>query len=144
MAKNKKPTEKEIEAEIAKLREMEPHILPRTIFGDSNRDAIAAAINVLERRWTEHDIYDEYPYATGEEDVDEVRENVHSAALEAAEWLAGENETQAPSVDWESLDERKRKKEVKDESAKETRVRPVSKRSTVRRRSSAGSKRKRR
>jgi len=117
MAKKKKvkppvikvPSAPQIIAEIKKLEEMKPHVLKASIFGDNHHEAIEAVINVLERRWTTDDVYDEYPYATGEEDVEEVRENIHSAAVHAAEWMAGDGDGSTPSSNYAELDQRKKK-----------------------------------
>lgn len=89
-------TQKEIQAEIKKLEEMEPRVRRFTAFGDDNHAAIDAQLEVLKGdvegeefedkiesgEWTEHD-----------------RDN----AQQALDWLEERPEQHAPSEDWTEL-----------------------------------------
>lgn len=99
----KPPTAKEIAAEIAKLREMKPTVLRASMFGDNHHDAIDAQVEVLEQRMSEDEVFDKYPFGDEGEGEDDVAENVHNAARDAALWLAGESDDGNPSKNWESL-----------------------------------------
>lgn len=72
-------TQQEIEAEKEHLREVMPTVRHFSAFGDDNRKAIQAQIDVLENDYTDDEIYDEW-------------ENDQSRldnALEARAWLDG-------------------------------------------------------
>ncbi len=66
-----------------------------TMFRDSNDDAIAAQIEVLEERHTDD-------YCTDQEDSEEWTEHVATHAREAANWLAGDTEDK-PADGWKGL-----------------------------------------
>ena len=91
-------TPKQIEAEIAKLKQLRPLIPSRTFFGDSNLEKINAEIEVLEEDMEENEIYDKF----------EDRENpdsscdLVSAAHYAWQWLRGE-EKESMSSQWKPL-----------------------------------------
>ena len=86
-------TGKEIAAEIAKLKKMKPDVRKTSMFGDNHHDAIDAQVDVLERKLTLDQCWDEFA---------DDRENVQSAANEAAEWLAGLTDD-LPSAGWKEL-----------------------------------------
>lgn len=96
----KKPTEKQIKAEIEKLKKMKPNVRPYSMFGDDHHRAIEAEIVVLEERLTEpDDVRDRFEFAP---------ENVRDHAEIAAQWLQGEYEgfdekDKCPSDSWKSL-----------------------------------------
>ncbi|MEI8289551.1 MAG: hypothetical protein WCH99_08750 [Verrucomicrobiota bacterium] len=91
----KAPTRKEIEVEIAALKEIKPKIKQFSYFGDDNHAAIDAQISVLELE-------------TSNEEIDEKRDSGewsnHEAdsAIHALEWMDGD-ESEAPSVGWKPL-----------------------------------------
>jgi len=90
------PNTKEIEAEIETLKAMKPTVVRQSMFGDNHWNSIDAQIHVLTERMTEDEVYDNYEnkgYA----------DNVREGAIEAAQWLVGENEYGAPSKEWKSL-----------------------------------------
>lgn len=102
----KKPTQKQIDAEIQWLKTNRKNVRRESVFGDNHWDSIEAQISVLENAWTEDDVYVRYPLEDSQivEDgeAEAVAENVHNSATEAAQWLVGEEKT-APSKNWESL-----------------------------------------
>lgn len=86
--------EKQIAEEIEKLKDIKERVRPTTFFGDSNTDAVAAQIEVLERGMDTDDIYDFFEYA----------DHLLEAALAAYYWAEEpEDDEEAPSVDWEPL-----------------------------------------
>lgn len=86
------PSYDEIQAEVAKLKEMRPNVRHYTAFGDNNHAAIWAQINVMEEDLDEDDVYSFY----------DDNEHVLGAALAAWEWLCG-TENDAPSIGWAPL-----------------------------------------
>lgn len=86
-------TGKEIAAEIAKLKKMKPDVRKTNMFGDNHHDAIDAQVDVLERKLTLDQCWDEFADA---------RENVQECAREAAEWLVGDTDD-LPSKEWKEL-----------------------------------------
>lgn len=90
------PSIKEIQEEINKLKEIKPHVLMYSSFGDNHHEAIEAQIQVLEEIMEEDDIEDAF---------DDKPENVRSAAMDAAFWLAGEeiDDFTTPSESWKEL-----------------------------------------
>jgi len=93
MAKVKKPTAAEVEAEVKKLQELAPKIRQVDFFGGSNRAKIQAEINVLQNNLDEDDIYDTYG---GNPDVE-------SSALYVAQWRDEGSEDGAASEGWVPL-----------------------------------------
>lgn len=87
-------TKEEIDAEVAKLREMKPKVRSRTAFGDSNWEAIDAQIEVLEGRRDETWIWDEFP--------DGIEDNRFDAAQDALRWREGQSD-EPPSKGWDPL-----------------------------------------
>lgn len=98
----KKPTEARIKQEIQKLLTIQPHVVQRSAFGDDHHAAIDAQIAVLEQRMTDDDVYENYPFDNPDAE-NEAPENVHSAALEAAKWLAGESDEKDLVSSWKEL-----------------------------------------
>lgn len=101
---NKKPTDKQIAAEIAALKKMKPNVRRLSAFGDDHHAAIDAQIRVLEQKLTNNQIYD-YFDAVGDSDIDHDEgrsENVLSAATDAAQWRDGDTK-EKPSMSWKEL-----------------------------------------
>lgn len=94
MVKHK--TRKQIDAEIAALKEIKPKVRHFTAFGDDNHAAIDAQIEVLENDLDEDDI-DNMDGAEFE------TENEVSAARDAALWRDGNFEGGSPSEEWGTL-----------------------------------------
>lgn len=90
----KKPTEKQIGMEIAKLRAMKPSVRRYTTFGDDNWAKIDAQIQALEEGMTDEDTYDEWP--------DNSQGDVRYNAQDAIFWANGK-EKEAPSKGWKRL-----------------------------------------
>lgn len=90
----------EIAAEAQKLRDMRDTVRETTAFGDNNREAIDAQIEVLEKGIDEDKLYDLHDGAA----EDEMFGTQHDfdSALAACQWVTGE-EDEAPSDDWQSL-----------------------------------------
>jgi|GEM_PF-1656998 len=96
-----KPTPEQVTAEIAKLREMKPHIPERSVFNDNNHEAIDADIEVLEKNLREGDIM--YRNEMLENDDGEyLSDHAMDSALGALRWLEGDEEM-SPSTNWEGL-----------------------------------------
>ena len=84
-------TDKQIDVEVATLRELKPKVRRFSGFGDDNHAAIDLQILVLEERMDNDEINDRY------EDTDE-----NSHAYECVQWMDGEAE-EAPSAGWKGL-----------------------------------------
>ncbi len=101
--KRKPKSAKEVEKEVAKLREMKPTVLRTSSFGDNHHDAIDAQIEVLKESLDNDDIYDRWGSS---EDEDEDRpHNILDAALDAMGWMDGGSfgEGKKPSKNWAEL-----------------------------------------
>jgi hypothetical protein len=79
--KMQRPNETQIMTMIERLTELKDKVRDRTFFGDSNKEAIEAQIDVLECRYSEDDIWENWG------DNDHLREN----AQYARDWLDGED-----------------------------------------------------
>jgi hypothetical protein len=92
----KRPTLKDKIEEVKKLKEMKPHVLRQSIFGDDHHAAIDAQIEVIDEYMGQDDIEDRF---SGEP------ENVYTAAMDAAIWLEGEeiDDFTTPSESWKEL-----------------------------------------
>lgn len=88
----KEPTEKQIDAEIKKLKALKPKLIPQTIFGGDNIAALDAVIETLEDRGDENYVYERWE----NEESDEADEHVAEWARGAALWISGD-EPEAPS-----------------------------------------------
>lgn len=86
-------TQEEIQIEIGKLTELKPKIRHFNFFGDNNRNAVQAQIDVLVDRMDEDDIYDMEGHWS---------QNEIDSALEARRWLDEEGD-ETPSDDWKDL-----------------------------------------
>lgn len=104
------PTKEQIEEEIKKLTKMKPNVKRTSIFGDNHHDAIDAQIDVLKNRWTEDNVYDNYPsqedleaIADHGEEIDDTAypSNVSDGALEASQWMFYGGDK--PSDGWKEL-----------------------------------------
>lgn len=93
-----KPTEKEIEKEIAELKTIAPK-LKESYFGDDNKGGCLAQVTVLEKRMTEQEIYDRWE---DEKDMNASRYIIDSA-FEAYEWMMGKSIDGKPSENWMPL-----------------------------------------
>lgn len=99
-----KPTQKQIDSEIAKLKKMKPRVRRTSAFGDNHHNAIDAQVEVLTSRLSEMAIYDRSDDGTGDElNEDKWRENVRESALEARRWMDGD-EPHPPSHNWKELE----------------------------------------
>lgn len=92
-----KPTKAEIKKTLNRLKKMQPKIRHYTAFGDDNRAAIGAQIDVLEQNLGPDEIADKY-------DTHEVT-SIYESALQAREWLDGE-EDENLADDWQGLVEK--------------------------------------
>ena len=90
---NKPKTEKEIEAEVKKLKKILPTVRRFTVFGDDNHSAMDAEIRVLEDRLTLDDVQEL-------EDDGDFTEHQSESAIYAVEWLNGESEDKTLSENW--------------------------------------------
>lgn len=104
-----KPTEADIQTEIARLKEMRPLITPTSMFGDDNLQGLDDQVWVLEERASENDVYDRFDELTEEEDPngdlnqDEGRSMERASnAAEVARWLTGDHQ-ERPSDNWYSI-----------------------------------------
>ena len=97
----RKPTKKQIEKEIKKLKDLLPNIRAYSMFGTDNRTQLSAQIDVLEGGLDNAAIFDHFDH-TG------IDEEVLDAALAARQWLDGMGETKTLSEDWAALDRRKK------------------------------------
>jgi hypothetical protein len=92
----KRPTLKERIEACLKLREMKPHVLAESMFGDDHHAAIDAQIEVLEEGLDQ----DRTEYRFQDDP-----ENVQSAAMDASRWMEGEkiDDFTPPSESWKEL-----------------------------------------
>jgi len=93
-----KPTGDQINAEIATLREVKPHIPKRNRLGEENRNGIEAQIHVLEAALTVSQVHDCYGEANT--DADDFCEHALMVALAAANWRAGDT-GESPATGWQ-------------------------------------------
>jgi hypothetical protein len=90
-AKRNPKTQKQIDAEIAALREIKPRVPRYTGFGDDNWKKIDVQIAVLERDMDEDDI-------SGIVDADE-----NSIAYETIQWRDGNPVDEEPTASWKCI-----------------------------------------
>ena len=96
----KRPTDKQVTAEIKKLETMKPNVRRTSAFGDNHHDAIDAQVKVLTEGMDEEEIYAEWE---NEDDYEQNR-NIIDAALEATHWRDGEaDDDKSPSENWKEL-----------------------------------------
>src|SRR5215831_3152851 len=94
-------SDKEIEAEIAKLGKLKTQVPRTTLEGQSNPGCIDKQIEVLQRKMTQDDIFE-----CGTED--NWNQTEIQKANEAAQWLTGERLELADDANgWQSLIENK-------------------------------------
>lgn len=93
------PTYRQVEDEIAKLKEIKPNVRRYTFFGDDNWLAIEAQIDVLDNDLDEDEIYAKYE---NDNDALDATNAVLDSALGALRWMLGE-EDESPSQGWQSL-----------------------------------------
>jgi len=95
----------EILTEVAELRRIRDAVREISFFGDNNRNAIDAQIDVLKSGMDEDEVNERFGVEAFE-DADEYSENEFSNALDALRWMQGEafdNEGQSPSEMWMPL-----------------------------------------
>lgn len=95
----KKPTAKQIKAQIVWLEKNKPKIRHYSMFGEDNHANVEAVITVLSESLDENDIYDRF--GSDEEEGDDPPEL--DAALFARRWMDGEEEDTSPQKNWEPL-----------------------------------------
>jgi hypothetical protein len=96
-----KPTDKQIKTEIAKLEKMKPRVRHYSGFGDDHHAAIDAQLEVLKDNLSDEEIeWRMDSDMTAEEEL--WKENQRDAALEARNWLEGEEKI-SPTKNWASL-----------------------------------------
>ena len=93
-----KPTD-DIQAELAKLREMQPRVRRCNAFGDDNREAVSVQIEVLDKRLD----LDSIDAAWGDSTADEYSDHLHQAAIDAHDWYSGLSDEPPPSEGWLGL-----------------------------------------
>lgn len=98
MRKKLKPkTQAQIDAEIALLESIKDKVRATTTFGDDNRKAIRAQIDVLKGNLSNDKIYDKFEpyYSTPEEDEEpellQGSQHELDSAIEARQWIDGES-----------------------------------------------------
>ncbi len=96
-----KPTNEQILAEKAALIAAKSYVPERNYFGQSNHACLDACVEVLNKRLSYDQTYDR---GCGEDEEDDSKWEFHvrEAALECADWLAGDREEPA-SKSWEHL-----------------------------------------
>lgn len=108
-----KPTDADIAQEIARLKEMAPHIRPSSMFGDDNLMLLNDQIWVLENRADEDEVYGRFDLINEDEEPDDddraiVNESEQRSfervdnAMDARRWMTGDSK-ERPSTNWESL-----------------------------------------
>jgi hypothetical protein len=98
MMANLKTTD-EIQSEVAKLRDLLPRVRRRSAFGDDNREAIQAQIDVLTGLMD----LDAVDAAWGDSTADEYSDSLHQNAIDAFDWYSGLSDEPAPSEGWQVL-----------------------------------------
>ena len=78
-------TQKEIDEQIKRLKDVRPKVVPFSAFGTDNLECLDAMVRVLEQNMDEDAIWDRWDRE--EEDMD-----IRSNADEALRWLEGESE----------------------------------------------------
>jgi hypothetical protein len=91
-----KPSQDEINKTIEQLREIKPKVRHKSLFGDDNRAAIGAQIEVLENNLSEDGIFDRWP--SPDDDI-----SIREAALTAREWLDGKEIEEGLVEAWQTL-----------------------------------------
>lgn len=109
------PTSAEVAGEVARLRELREAVPPRTVFGDDNREAITAQIDVLSERLSveqTEDRWGEHPHWAGDPGSADIAAlsyapYVLAAAVQAAKWLHGHLDIlgDSPAASWEGMPE---------------------------------------
>lgn len=93
-------SEAEIQAEIDKLLSLKDKVRARSMFGDDNRQAIAAQIKVLQQRMTRDQVEAEF----GDDGIEEDHsESIYTAAVDAFDWYQGLSDELPPSESWAPL-----------------------------------------
>lgn len=89
-------TDTEVLAEIEKLQRIKPHIRQYSFFGDDNKAAIQAEIDVLTERMNLEDVHHRF---------DPCDQYVLESAMSAHDWMTGQLDPDLldPSDNWTSL-----------------------------------------
>jgi len=85
-------TQKEINTQIAALKEVRPKIKPYSFFGDDNLAKLDAQVRVLEEDLDEDDIWEEWPE---DEEFD-----IRTAADNTVAWRNGDSDVENLADDW--------------------------------------------
>ena len=95
---NKRHTRVQVHEQIVKLREIRTKVQPMSLFRENHHAAIDAQVEVLKERLTASDVFDRA-------DERNWPNNARDAALEAADWLAGETSSEYadPATSWQDL-----------------------------------------
>ncbi len=105
-----RPTEKQIDAEVAALKALRPFVVPQSMFGDDNLASLDMQVRVLEQRMDERDIDDQFEPLNEDDEVegddnacvnaDEGRTIERAmAAREVVQWMEGHSHDR-PSEGW--------------------------------------------
>lgn len=86
-------SQKEIDEQITRLKEIKPKVRPYSAFGTDNLAQLDAQVTVLEKNLDNDEIYDRYDRAGLDEET-------LMGALEARNWLNGESEYDDLAEDW--------------------------------------------
>ncbi len=108
-----RPTDDDIDVEVARLKELRPLIRPTSAFGDDNIRSLDDQIWVLEERASENECYDRFDLLTEDQEPDEGDRDIAnesegrgmeraSNATEVVRWLNGECPYR-PSSNWMGL-----------------------------------------
>lgn len=97
----KRPAERQVKSEATKLATMQPKVRHFTAFGDDNRAAISAQIEVLENDMSVEDIEDRADNEIAAEE-ELWTGNQKESALQARQWMDGD-EKESPSKSWQGL-----------------------------------------
>lgn len=93
-------SEAEIQIEIDKLLALKDKVRARSMFGDDNRQAIAAQIKVLQQRMTRDQVEAEF----GDDGLEDgYSESTYTAAVDAYDWHQCQGDEMAPSESWAPL-----------------------------------------
>lgn len=96
-----KPTKEEVEQQIGLLRSIRNLIQPFSLFGNDNKAALDAVVEVLVDGLDEESVYANWP-----EEYDESESQnsyIRDSALEACRWLNGDEAAMTPYENFKGL-----------------------------------------
>lgn len=96
MPRNRLPTPDQIAAEIVALEKCKETVPKHGLMGN-NHEGLDASADVLRKRMSHNDIYDEWGPDVGDES--EFDQAVLDAAIDAFNWMTGDDE-ESPSQKW--------------------------------------------